>query len=120
MQLHPGRCGKLLLIDFLIEKYISLLEISESDKAIIKHSRKTLLFHSNQGKKSGDSDFDVPIGCYDGAQIGELVGIFILNKLSNIIDKNSIGLYRDGGLDVFDKLFGPKIKQRKNIDSQNF
>ena len=36
---------------------------------------------------------DVPIGCYDRAEICELVGIFILNKLSNITDKNSIGLY---------------------------
>ena len=102
-------------------QYVSrITEISESDKATIEHSRKTLLFHNNQRKKSGDSTFDVPIGCYDAAQIGELVGIFILNKLSNIIDKNSIGLYRDSGLDVFDKLFGPKIKQRKNIDYQNF
>ena len=60
----------------------------------MKHSRKTLLFHNNQPweKKSGNSDFDVPMGCHDGAEICELVGIFILNKLSNIIEKNSICL----------------------------
>ena len=69
-------------------------EITDSEKAIIKHSRKTLLFHNNQPweKKSGDPDFDVPMGCYDGAEICELVGIFSLNKVRNIIDKNSIGL----------------------------
>ena len=53
------------------------------------------------------------MGCYDGAEICELVGIFILNKVSNIIDKNSIGLYRDDGLGVFLQLSGPQIEQRK-------
>ena len=76
-----------------------------------------MLFHNNQPseKKSGNPDFDVPIGCYvgAGAEICELVGIFILNKLSNIMDKNSIGLYRDDGLGVFDKLSEPQIEQWK-------
>ena len=53
------------------------------------------------------------MGCYDGAEIFELVGIFIVNKLSNIIDKNSIGLYPDDSLGVFDKLSGSRIEQRK-------
>ena len=39
--------------------------------------------------------------------------IFILNKLSNIIYKNSIGLYGNDGLGVFDKLSGPQIEQMK-------
>ena len=47
------------------------------------------------------------MGCYDGVDVCELVEIFIFNKLSNIIDKISIGLYRDDGLGVFDKLSGP-------------
>ena len=55
------------------------------------------------------------MGYYDGAEICELVGIFILNKLSNIIDKNSVGLYRDEGLGVFDKLSGPQIEKKKKI-----
>ena len=59
------------------------------------------------------------MGCYDRAEVCELVGTFILNKWSNIIDKNSSfyrisnSLYRDDGLDVFDKLPGPQIEQRK-------
>ena len=35
---------------------------------------------------------------YDGAEICELVGLFILNKLSEKFGKNNIGLYRDVGL----------------------
>ena len=90
-------------------------KISDSDKAIIKHSRKTLLFHNNQPweKKFGGGDFDVPRGCYDRGEICQLMGIFILNKVSNILDKNSIGLYRNDGLRAFYKLFGPQIEQRK-------
>ena len=75
---------------------VALLSTTGSDKAIIRDSRKALLFRNNRlwDNKSGDSDFDVPMGCYDGAEVCELVGIFILNKLSNIIGKNSIGLMR--------------------------
>ena len=54
------------------------------------------------------------MGCYDGVGICELVRIFLFNKLSNVIDKISIGLYRDDGLGVFDKLSGPQIEKKKN------
>ena len=101
------------LFNETIQYASTITEISDSDKAIIQHSRKTLLFHNNQPweKKSGDPDFDVPVGCYDGAEICELVGIFILNKVSNVIDKSSIGLYHDDGLGLFDKLSGPHLSK---------
>ena len=74
--------------------------------SLLLNTRKTLLFNNNQPwqKKSGDPDFDVPMGCYDGAEVCELVGIYILNKLSNIIDIDSIGLYREMDL-VFLKVY---------------
>ena len=53
------------------------------------------------------------MGCYNGAEVSELVGTFILNKLGNITDKNRIGLHLDDGLSVFDKLSRPQIEQRK-------
>ena len=57
-------------------------------------SRKTLLFHNQEPwvKRETDEDFDVPMGCYDGAEVCELVGSHLLNKLSNIVDKKSVGL----------------------------
>ena len=105
------------LFNEAIQYVNTVMETSVSDKTIIKHSRKTLLFHNNHPweKKSGDPDFDVPMGCYDGAEICESLEIFILNKLSNIIDKNSIGLYRADGLGMFDKLSGPQIEKKKKI-----
>ena len=38
------------------------------------------------------------MGSHVGAEICELVGIYLLFMLANIIDKNNFGLYRDDGL----------------------
>ena len=66
-------------------------------------SRKTLLFHNSESwfKKTGNKDFEVPMGCYDGAKVCGLVGSFILNKPTSIISKSAISLYRDDGLVIF-------------------
>ena len=105
----------LTLFKNAIQYACEITEITNHDICIIKHSRKTFLFNNNQPwqKKSGDPDFDVPMGCYDGAEVCKLVGIYILNKLSNIIDTGSIGLYRDDGLGIFESLSGPQIEQKK-------
>ena len=65
-------------------------------------------------KKDGNEDFDVPMGCFDGVEICELVGFFILNQLGSVIDKNNIGLYRDDGLGIFCGISKPMIGERKN------
>lgn len=49
-------------------------------------------------KKIGNEGFDVPMGCYDEAEVCELVGSFILNKLASIPNKFNVGLYRDDDL----------------------
>ena len=36
--------------------------------------------------------FDVAMGAYDGAEICELVGTFLLEKIRKICDKGDIGL----------------------------
>ena len=55
------------------------------------NAKKTLLFHHGEPwiKKNGEEDFDVPMGCHDGAEICELVDLFILNKISPLY-KNRI------------------------------
>ncbi len=61
----------------------NLAIITKDEISIIKHVRKSLLF--NDGKpwteKDSKSLFDVTMGSHDGAEICELVGLFILNKL---------------------------------------
>ena len=44
--------------------------------------------------------FDVTMGLYGGAELCELVGLFVLDKLSNIFEKNLVGLCRDDGVAV--------------------
>ncbi len=89
-------------------------------------------------KKDSNSLFDVTMGSYDGAEICELVGLFILNKLGQKFGKENIGLYRDDGLAIMknksarlaDKTrkelhkcfeqFGLKITAEANLHVVNF
>ena len=64
-------------------------------------------------KKDGSEDFDVPMGCFDGEEVCELVGTFILNKLKNVFQNNTFGLYRDDGLAVIKGLSGLEIERLK-------
>ena len=38
------------------------------------------------------------MGAYNGAEVCEIVGLFLLNNLANKFDKNSVDLHRDDGL----------------------
>ena len=78
------------------------------------------------------------MGSYDGAEICELVGLFILNHLGKKFGKKNIGLYRDDGLAIIknrsarlaDKTrkelhkifeqFGLKITAESNLHVVNF
>ena len=55
----------------------------------------------------------MPIASYDGTEVCELVGAFLLNNLSHIIDKTSVGLYRDDGLGVSKSHSGPEIERKR-------
>ena len=78
-------------------------------------ARKTLLFEETRPwiKNSGDKDFNVPMGCFDGAEICELVGTFIQSNLTNIKNKEDVGLYRDDGLGIFKSISRPEIERKK-------
>ena len=79
------------------ENYIS---ISKEDIRIIKHCRKSLLFYENEAwkKKYTNTIFDVTMGSYDGAEVCELIGMYIQSLLTNILSKDNMGLYRNDGL----------------------
>ena len=56
------------------------------------------------------------MGCFDGAEVCELVGTFIFNKLKNVFQNSTFGLYRDDGLAVIKGLSGPEIERlKKNV-----
>ena len=83
----------------------------------IKHARKSLLYDNSEPWMKKDSGlFDVTMGAYDGAEVCELVGTFLLCELSLKYNKNNIGLYRDDGLAIFKNISGPKSEKiKKNI-----
>ena len=69
--------------------------------------------------QKGTGLFDVTMGCYDGAEVYKLVGMFTLSRLAKGVHAaDTIGLYRDDGfaIGVLRKLPGSKAhKIRKDI-----
>ena len=81
-------------------KYVS---ITDEEKGLIIQAKQSLLFSDNETwcKKSSKTQFDVTMGSFDGAETCELVGSYLLSKLSPQYRK--LGLYRDDGLGAFDE-----------------
>ena len=75
--------------------------ITDDERHIILHARKSLLYNSGEpwGKKTSSNLFDVTMGSYDGAETCELVGAFLLQNIQEKHGKN-FGLYRDYGLGI--------------------
>ena len=91
--------------------------ISQEVKDIILHSRKSLLFNGGETwvKQQGEN-FDVTQGSYDGAEVCELVGVYILSKLDSVFGRSKVGLYRDDGLACCANKSGPQLERtRKKV-----
>ena len=80
----------------------TFIAVTPAEEEIIFHAKNTLLFHNNETwqKANAEGLYDVTMGSYDGAETCELVGTYILAKVSSTIPKTNIGLYRDDGLAV--------------------
>ena len=58
------------------------------------------------------------MGSFDDAEVCELVGFYLLNKIKHLLDSNNVGLYRDDGLAIVHKANDPKVDRlRKDIIS---
>ena len=90
------------LLDQALSWASNLASISNEDISVIKHARKSLLFSNGKPwtKNNSSNLFDVTMGSYDGAEICELVGLFILKQLGKTFGNKNIGLYRDDGLAI--------------------
>ena len=53
------------------------------------------------------------MGCYNRAEVWELVGTYLLNQLKVVIAKGNMGLYRDDGLGIFKNTSWPEIEKKK-------
>ena len=89
----------------------SITDVSNDALDAINLSRKSLLFSKDCTwvKKGNNPLFDVTMGSYDGAEVCELVGTYLLNKLTAIVRKEEIGLYRDDGIMVVSNANGPNL-----------
>ena len=90
----------------LLEKALKFTEeyihIPTDDEAIIKHAQKSLLFSKSETWiKKGSRLFDLAIGPFDRAEVCELVGNFLLHKLSEQYEKKNLALYYDHRLAIF-------------------
>ena len=93
----------------------SIEAIDENVVKVIMHYRKSLLFdRDNIWVQKQNPNFDVTMGSYDGAELCELTGLYILNVLRSEIGKEKIGLYRDDGLSCFQNMTGSQAERVKN------
>ena len=68
------------------------VQIKREDFSIILHARNSLLYNKEiPWQKKNTNLFDVAMEAYDGAEVCEIVGLFLLNNLANRFDKNSVG-----------------------------
>ena len=51
--------------------------------------------------------------CYDGGEICELIGTYLLYQINNVISKENVGLSRDNGLGIFRNMSGPEVERKK-------
>lgn len=85
--------------------------------AFIKDVRKSVVFSGERPwvKKNKRGMFDVTIGSFHGAEICELVGLFILNRLAKKFGRSNVGLYRDDGLALLENTTG-RLADKAKID----
>ena len=103
--------------NLIMDSINSANSITTTDDKIIEtilHARKSLLFNKNEvWVKKDNPGFDVTMGSFDGAEVCELVGLYLLDILRQEFAENKIGLHRDDGLTCFQDLSGPESQKIK-------
>ena len=99
------------LLDNVVYYAQTLTTIPDYIIKLIKHTKKSFLFAEGSiwMKKVESALFDVTIGSHDGAEVCELVGIYLLGKLSSIMYEKNIGLCRGDRLCVIENANGSKL-----------
>ena len=99
-----------------IEWASTLVDITEEEKEVVKSTKKVLLYVQGQPwTKKGDREFDVSMGSFDGAEVCECVGLFLLSLLEPT--GVNLGLYRDDLLGVTSLKGRPLEMMKQKITS---
>ena len=111
-QFYPSIDEKLL--KKTLEWSKQFVSFSEDEIEVIMAARRSVLYMDGEPwSKKGNKIFDVGMGSFDGAEICELVGLFLLSELSCLgLD---LGIYRDDGLAVTNKSPRETEKAKKRM-----
>ena len=71
-------------------------------------------------KKDTDTTFGVKMGSYEGADLCELLGIYIQSLSTNILSKDYMCLYRDDQLFILRKINKQTNRYRSKENDQFF
>ena len=85
--------------------------IDETTINTILNARKTLLYHENRIWTKTEGGFDIPMGSYDGAELTDLVGLYILHRLKQTVPEIDFGLYRDDGLGMYRRIPATRLNK---------
>ena len=98
-------------LKFAEEKF----RISDDGKNNNLSCKKVFFFFLNEGSTWMKKDclFDATMRLYDGADVCELVWTFLIDKINEKWNKNSIGLYRDDRLSVFTNKSNTQLERIK-------
>ena len=82
------------LLDRSISFAKSLIDIEGNIINTINHARKSLLFDDNGAwvEKDGNPLFIVTMGSFDSAEVCELVGLYLLNKIKPRLGSSNVVL----------------------------
>ena len=72
-------------------------------------------------KANSNDNFNVPMGSLHGAEVCDLVGLYLLNHLSTIIDTEAVWLYKGGdGLAVIKQKSKCNICKKKTRSQESY
>ena len=101
------------LANSAIEFASNYVPINNETKHILNNARQSILFHNDTVWKKSTGLFDVTMGSFDGCELCELVGLYILHRMKQTFPEIDFGLYRDDGLGVVKRTPKTKLERLK-------
>ena len=88
-------------------------DLPDEHLQIINSCRKSVLFNGGKVWSKKGRDFDITMGALDGAEAADLVGIYLLHQVQDLLESDYSGcyggLYRDDGLIYVNRGNGPMV-----------
>ena len=69
-------------------------------ETVLQATNSFLVSQQQDWIKNKGGTFDITMGGYHGAEVCDLVGLYLLSQLTQVVPARQIGLYRDDGLCV--------------------